>query len=223
MKSLKHLPRAIKTWFKPKIFCISVQRTGTTSVGQFFIDHGYPVATWNYSRQNEWSLKWFKGDYEAIFKSNSFRFNQVFEDDPWWCGDFYRVLFHRFPSARFILIERDADRWFDSMKRHSHNRNLGNAHMHATLYNRLGDFYRIDPTDEQFYSAKIDNLLSLDESHRDHYTSLYHRRNREVIHFFDSFGKERLCHLALEDKDKWQKLGSYFSLQVDPKYDVHVR
>ena len=38
-----------------KIFCISFQRTGTTSVGQFFKDHGYLVATNPVSRANDWA------------------------------------------------------------------------------------------------------------------------------------------------------------------------
>ena len=65
--------------------------------------------------KDNWTNKWFEGDYDFIFDDYRFKLSQVFEDDPWWCSDFYKVLFHRFPRSKFILIERDADRWFDSM------------------------------------------------------------------------------------------------------------
>ena len=128
------LPKVLKTLWSPKIFCISVQRTGTTSVGQFFRQHGFRVCTWDVSHKNEWSNSWLKGDYNAIFKSKDFAVNQVFEDDPWWCNDFYKVLFHRFPQAKFVMLERDSDKWFDSMVKHSRGKTLGNTHRHAIIY-----------------------------------------------------------------------------------------
>src|SRR5690554_6122442 len=109
-KKIKKASKIIKAFSQPKIFCISVQRTGTTSVGQFFREHNYRVATWTISRRNDWTVKWFKGDYENIFNSFDFKTSQVFEDDPWFCLDFYKVLFHRFPNSKFVLVERDADK-----------------------------------------------------------------------------------------------------------------
>ena len=137
LSKIKAIPGVLRAISSPKIFCISVQRTGTTSVGQFFRDHNFRVATWNDSRKNNWTLNWIKGDHKRIFESRDFKLNQVFEDDPWWCLDFYKILFHRFPNAKFILIERDADRWFDSMVSHSNGKTLGNTHQHTLLYNRL--------------------------------------------------------------------------------------
>ena len=74
-----------------------------------------------------------EGDHERIFRSPEFNRYQVFEDDPWWISDFYKVLFHRFPDARFVILERDADRWFDSMVSHSKGHTLGNSHLHAQI------------------------------------------------------------------------------------------
>ena len=102
-----------------KVFCISYQRTGTTSVGRFFSDHGLKVATYKVNRNNGWTESWFRGDYEAIFRSDDFGIYDIFEDDPWWCLEFYKFLFYRFPDALFVHFQRDADRWFESMIRHS--------------------------------------------------------------------------------------------------------
>lgn len=206
---------------EPKIFCISFQRTGTTSTGKFFKDHGYHVAGYNRSRKNDWTLKWFSGNHEAIFNSTDFRLFQVFEDDPWWCLDFYKVLFHRFPSARFILFERDSDAWFNSMVAHSGGKTLGNTYRHSKIYRREVEFYKLFGSRE-LYSREVDNLLPMANMHRDHYTSLYELRIREVKEFFNQFDATRLFVGKLEDSQKWIKLGDFIGIQVDDAYDVHV-
>ena len=87
-----------------KVFCISIQRSGTTSVGDFFVHFGYPTAGHGDSRNNSWSKHWYDGDLESIFSSNDFLSYQVFQDDPWWLPEFYKVLYYRFPNAKFVLM-----------------------------------------------------------------------------------------------------------------------
>ena len=55
-----------------RIFCISMQRSGTTSVGNFFSSFGYPVATNSIAWKNKWSKYWYNGDYDSIFSSKEF-------------------------------------------------------------------------------------------------------------------------------------------------------
>lgn len=206
--------------FKPKIFCISFQRTGTTSVGVFFHENNYRVATYAIARKNDWTLKWFKGDYESIFNSLDFKSSQVFEDDPWWCQDFYKILYHRFPRSKFILFERDADKWFDSMISHSGGKSLGNTYRHSRIYRRENEFYKLGL--KTLYSREIDNLLPLTEAERTHYTSLYILRNKEIKEFFKEHDNKRLFCCRLEDPDKWQKLGRYLNLKISSDYQVHA-
>ncbi len=213
---------AIKINRKPLIFCISFQRTGTTSVGQFFKDHDFRVATSYISRTYNWTSKWFNGDYESIFNSLEFRSHQVFEDDPWWCLQFYKVLYHRFPNSKFILLERDADKWFDSMVTHSSGKTLGNTFIHSHLYRREREYYDLSDNSSN-YTQKTDNLLQLTERHRLHYTDLYKLRIKEIKEYFDFFDKDRLFYGNLEDSEKWEKIGSYCGFSVDPNYEVHIR
>ena len=107
-KSLKSLviqrfPKLRWKGDKTRIFCIALQKTGTTSVGDFFTYFGYPTARYKHSRDNAWTRSWFDGNYEAIFDTEDFKQRQVFEDDPWWCLDFYKYLlrhkFNRCPGA----------------------------------------------------------------------------------------------------------------------------
>jgi hypothetical protein len=209
---------------KGKIFCISMQRNGTTSVGDFLADHGYRVARWGDSRSNRWTYKWHIGDYESIFKSLAFRSFQAFEDDPWWMPDFYRVLNHRFPNAKFILFYRDPDKWFDSMKKHSQGKTLGNTYRHCRVYRRMTEYYEKIDSDPNFCPAlndEIDNLLTLDESIREHYKKIYFEYNREAIEFFKKHGPEKLFHARLEDESKWKDLGDFLGIKVKSDYNVH--
>lgn len=206
----------------PKIFCISLQRTGTTSTGQFFRDHGYSVATHSLNVKNNWTSFYWRGDYESIFRSYDFKRSIVFEDDPWWLNDFYKVLYHRFPDSKFILLERNTDQWFDSMIAHSNGKTIGNTHLHCSLYNRLYEFHKTKLGYENIYTNNIDNALPLGEEQREHYTRFYEIRNREVKLFFNNHDNTRLFNASLSDSDLWQKLGEFFSISVTKTYNVHL-
>ena len=207
---------------KPKIFCISLQRTGTTSTGQFFKDHGYAVATYGVGLANAWTLHYWTGNYESIFRSYDFKTSLVFEDDPWWLNDFYKVLYHRFPDSKFILLERDADKWFDSMVSHSRGKTLGNTHIHCAQYQRLKEFYETASGHENAYTDVVDSALPLSEAQREHYTSFYSIRNKEVKLFFQHHDVNRLFNADLDDGDLWQKMGRFFHTDVQGGYNIHL-
>ena len=118
-KRSKRLLRSVFHRKADKVFCVSMQRNGTTSVGSFFRDFGYRRAGWPADEKNNWSESWYEGHYERIFSSIDFRAANAFEDSPWWLPGFYKILFHRFPNSKFILFTRDPDLWFESMVKHS--------------------------------------------------------------------------------------------------------
>ena len=208
-----------------RIFCISMQRSGTTSVGKFFRDCGLKWAGWPADEANDWSGSWYKGDYEAIFASKDFRAANAFEDSPWWLPGFYRILFNRFPGSRFVLLTRDPDAWFQSMMRHSAGNVIGNARIHCTIYRReleyLGLLYRgeIDEKIEnQIYSEKT---LKITPAHAEHYKAIYRLHNTEVREFFDSNAPGSLHVGELDDHAKWQRLGKFIGVQVPAGYESH--
>lgn len=205
-----------------KIFCISMQRNGTTSVGDFFKHFGYSVAKWRDSWRNQWSLSWYNGDFESIFNSNDFKSYQVFEDDPWWLPEFYKILYHRFPHATFILFTRDSDAWFQSMLANANGQTLGNTKRHCKAYRREKEYYQKLDTNPTFHPSNnsIDKLLTL-VGHEQHYKDLYEIRNRELIDFFTENDSSRLIHCKLEDPDKWKKLGSFYNIHVPDNFTIH--
>lgn len=205
-----------------RIFCISMQRNGTTSVGDFFEHFGYPTARWSDSWENQWSKYWYDGDFESIFNSKEFKSFQVFEDDPWWLPEFYKILYHRFPGSKFILFTRDSESWFKSMLSHSNGQTLGNTKRHCKVYRREIEFYQKLETDNDFKPTEdeIDNLLPL-LGHEKHYRDLYEIRNKEIIDFFEKKDPSRLFHCDLADSNKWQKLGEYFKIDIPNDFKIH--
>ena len=200
-----------------------MQRNGTTSVGDFYEEFGFARAGWFHTKKNDWSKKYFDGDYEAIFNSDDFVENIVFEDGPWSIGDFYKVLFHRFPKAKFVLITRDPDEWFDSMVSHSNGRTLGNTFRHSCVYNRETEYYDKIGGTHDYESNEVDNLLELNEEHRNHYVQYYIIRHRQLFDFFLSKNPSgsRLIHLDLKDESKWVKLAEFSGFMVPNDYRIH--
>jgi hypothetical protein len=47
--------------------------------------------------QHGWTKLWLDGNFEQIFQSTEFLEADVFEDDPWWCPEFYK-----FPKLLFV-------------------------------------------------------------------------------------------------------------------------
>ena len=201
-----------------KIFCISYQRTGTTSVAKFFRQCGYKVVDWSFDRKT-WTQYYLDGDYERIFSSDKFKEFQVFEDHPWFLLDFYKYLYHRFPEARFVHFVRDSDTWFKSLK-HLYDEVHDSAifYWHFKTYGLLDEYYGM------LENSNLDELprLQIDESQREHYIRVYEMANKEITRFFNAHDRERIVQLELEDPDKWKKLAEYFGIEGDVYTDVHA-
>ena len=229
----RYIPRRIKQGIvywnnltkwkgRSRYFCISMQRTGTTSVGDFFDYLGYPTARYPQSARLGWSKYWYDGDFERIFKSHVFKSSQLFEDNPWWYPEFYKVLYHRFPGSRFILFTRDSNAWFRSMTKHSGGNTLGNTRRHCKVYRREGEYYKNLDDDEKFKPSlnETDNLMQLSNL-SEHYIQLYEIRNREVREFFNEHDPDALFTCDLNDPHKWRKLGAFIGQPVPEGFVIH--
>lgn len=199
-----------------------MQRTGTTSVGNFFSHFGFSVSRWSDSKKSQWSKLWYEGDLESIFKSDYFKSTQLFEDGPWWFPDFYKILYHRFPNSKFILFTRDSESWFKSMLSHSNGQTLGNTKIHSKVYRREKEFYEALETNNNSKLLKDNSQIKLSLiGFEQHYRNLYEIRNKEIIAFFEKHNPNRLIHCDLSDVNKWQKLGSFLKIDVPKNFEVH--
>lgn len=209
---------------KRKVFCLSMQRSGTSSVGKFFRDFGFHWAGWPADELNEWSDACYRGDYESIFESPDFKYANAFEDSPWFTPDFYKVLYHRFPGAKFILLTRDPDAWFKSLLSHSDGNIIGKTKIHTKIYRREIEYLDLLATPE--FDDKVENLVNTEKTmklsgHGDHYKSIYSLYNREVCEFFKKCSPESLHSGSLEDPQKWLKIGKFLNIIVPDCYESH--
>jgi hypothetical protein len=164
------------------LFCVSMQRSGTTTVGDWLEAHGLVRAGFPTSSRQGWTMHWMRGEFENIFTSPEFQNAEIFEDDPWWCPDFYKILAERFPTARFILLCRDVDDWFDSLCHHSGGFNPGPSIVHAKIYRREDDIQKLIKENPQL-DPMAPGLLSILD-HESHYKSIYLQHNKDVRDYF---------------------------------------
>ena len=208
--------------WSPKVFCISMQRTGTTSVGRFFRDFGYRWAGWTADENNDWSTSWYEGDYKKIFSSIDFRAANAYEDSPWFLPGFYKILFHRFPKSKFVLWTRDPDAWFKSMVSLNGGDIIGRTRNHCKIYRREKEFFDLletngfDETAENEVHSK--KTMKLDKM-AEHYKQLYQLHTVEVKDFFKRHSSASLHVGTLEDPEKWVKLGKFLGINVPRDYE----
>lgn len=192
-----------------KIFCISMQRSGTTSVGNF-LEQWLKHASQPLARERLWARHWFQGNYEGIFSDPVFADHDVFEDSPFWYPDFYKFIYHRVPSSKFILLYRDTDSWFKSMIRHSKGFSLGRADIHAKVYRREEELRWLEKNIPGFEGGPAKALTLYDKA--GHYKAAYERHTEEVQRFFEANDPEALFCAPLNDDGVWQNLASWLGL-----------
>ena len=209
---------------EPKVFCLSMQRTGTTSVGKFLREFGYRCVGWSISEKNDWSGAWYNGDYESIFSSIDFRLANAYEDNPWWYPGFYGLLYRQFPGSKFILLERDPDTWFKSMVKHSRGNTLGRTKIHCKVYNRETEYRELLKHDD--FDERRENQLGTEKTMKltgrdEHYKAIYRNYNSAVKAFFKQQAPEALYADRLDNPNKWRNLGEFLGITVSPDYARH--
>lgn len=97
---------------KQKVFCVGFQKTGTTSLRDGLDKMGYRVAS---VYAGDLSIDQLRGCYVETGLELAKQYDAV-QDMPWPL--IYRELDAAFPGSKFILTERDPDRWYKSILGH---------------------------------------------------------------------------------------------------------
>lgn len=205
----------------PRLFCIAMQRTGTTSLGRFCADQlGLAVCEFDRAIANGWPRLWLAGEEERIFASPDFRTAEVFVDDPWWYPRAYERLALRFPEARFVLVTRDEDAWFRSLMAHSRGRSPGHTDVHAAVYGREAEFEALVARAGGRRPVNWQGLALA--GHEAHYKGRYRRHAEDARAWFAANAPDRLLELRLEDPDKFAALARHLGFPEGRYRDVHV-
>lgn len=181
----RHLhPLGVRSRRPDRLFCVSMQRSGTTTVGDWLEAHGLVRAGYPTSARMDWTMLWMQGKHEAIFGSEEFQQADLFEDDPWWCPNYYQFLAERFANARFILLTRDVNDWFASLCHHSGGYNPGRSDIHARIYHREADLSARLAQNQDLHPSQPGLLSVVDQEA--HYKAVYCQHNQAVKEFFSS-------------------------------------
>lgn len=127
-----------------KIFCIGLNKTGTTSIGDALAHFGFRRCGWDGARSHRLSICWHEGKMQPFLEVAS-NFD-AFEDLPW--PVVYKQMRAFYPRSKFILtVRRSEDVWLESITRHIRNRWIGHylvygAYMPREHPKRYLDKYR---------------------------------------------------------------------------------
>jgi hypothetical protein len=170
----------------PVVFCIGLNRTGTTTFGDACRILGFTRLGWVKTParfDSHFLLKaWERGDMEHLASVASEY--QVLEDLPWPLV--YPAMSEAFPDAKFALTRRTSvDVWLESQAKHTR----GSYGMHRKIYGSSN-------------AAEDPDL----------YRATYERHLREVREFFT--GSDRFVELCWEDGDGWKELCAFLDVPV---------
>ena len=201
---------------KPKVFCIGMNKTGTSTMTKIFKELNFRVAP---QIKQEKKIGEIKSQNEILeIKKFCWKYN-FFQDLPFSQGNFYQNIDKIFPKSKFILTIRDSNRWFESL-----------CNFHLIYFRKMGlDFENINQVKEKdlkkfnwiregyyydytknFWISEIkNNQISYNWNllyDKEHYISVYEKRNKEIIDYFKKRTEDLLIFDVNENKDVFKIL-----------------
>ncbi|XUU61083.1 sulfotransferase family protein [Erythrobacter sp. HA6-11] len=140
--------------FRPKVFCIGFQKTGTTSMSKALSVLGYRVKS---VFGDDLPLEILSEQYVRDGLKIAAQYDAV-EDMPWPL--LFRELDRTFPGSKFILTVRNTNSWFNSIT----------SHFGATP----------DPMQQLTYGVDAPCPVG----HETRYREAYEEHNRQVLSYF---------------------------------------
>lgn len=204
-----HDPLGLTNKFSGKIFCVGLNKTGTTSVEQALKEFKYPLGNQPAAEMllPDWNIR----DFSRIIRyCHSY---QAFQDIPFSLPETYRFLDEAFPDAKFILTIRDSkEQWFQSLVRFhtklfssDKSRPPTREDLENAAYRYKGFGLDVMKAAYNFPNAALYDFES--------YTNLYERHNRHVVEYFDN-RPGKLLILNVSETDAYQKLAAFLNITV---------
>ncbi|KAF2103456.1 hypothetical protein NA57DRAFT_31946 [Rhizodiscina lignyota] len=174
--------------FKPKVFVVGLNKTGTTSLGDALATLGYKRLGWKDLLSRKLFHDWYSGNLQHLIGLS--RTYDAFEDLPWTF--LYEEMATMYPDAKFILtLRNDEEKWWRSIHAHT-NRNGWVGH-------------------ELLYGSQFAN-----ESNKETYVSIYRSHNDRVREFFKD-QPHRLLELRIDNGLRWEELCEFLGKKNIPK------
>lgn len=194
---------------KPKIFCIGLNKTGTTSLGMFFEQQGYLVEP-----QIKCELlfkEYFNRNFDAIVKHCKNSRAVVFQDVPFSLPLTYPHLDNAFPQSKFILtIRENSDMWYNSiLKFHSDFYNKGKVPTFESLDNSKYVY--------QGWSWKLMHEVFINDKSKmyskNEFVDVYENHIESVKNYFKN-KSEKLIIIDVSKKEDLSKLCNWLKIET---------
>jgi hypothetical protein len=189
-----------------KIFIVGRNKTGTTSLKEVFENLGYVIG-------DQATAELFIDDYEKKDFSRILAYcdsAEVFQDAPFSWPETYQHVFKKYPSAKYILLEREnSEVWYNSITRF-HRKIIKNGA--AIDANDLKNFvYR----KKGFLWQAAQVVYGCDETtlyDKELYIKNYEDYNSEVKEFFKN--NTNFLQLVLSNTDAIEKLAVFINRPI---------
>ena len=193
-----------------RVFCIGINKTGTTSLARALRDLGFRVGN---QRSGELLLDAYaKREFQQIVEYC--RTAEAFQDIPFSLPFTFQILDCCFPGSKFILSVRDDDeQWYRSLVRF-HSKKFGDGKVPTVQNLKDADYCRTG------WIWKAHSLLfNLDEDEDPYDESILKRRYRlhiqRAVEYFR--GQRDFLLLNVADDDAYLRFCSF--LNREPQYD----
>lgn len=188
---------------KQKVFCVGLNKTGTTSLGAAMANLGYVVGN-----QHQAELlfdDWVKRDFSKLVKY--FRTAQFFQDVPMSYPYTYIAADQAFPGSKFILTVRDnPEQWYNSLINY-HGKLFGNGNIPPTAEDlkQANYVYKGFPYDSL---KKVLNVADEDLYNKEMLIDNYLLHNKIVQNYF-MYRENDLLVLNVAEKGAYKKLCTF--------------
>ena len=198
---------------RQKVFCVGLNKTGTTSLERLFIDLGYRVGSQRLG-ENLLDRAYCSGEWKPIVRFC--RTAEFFQDVPFSAPETFKVCDAHFPGSKFILTVRpSADEWWHSLVRfHSKLVRSYGAPSRESGVPTTADVKRVKYVRPGWVLDTIKCVWGTDEDDLYNYDQLTRRYLKHIEDVRTHF-RERpddLLEIDLSRDDSWTKFCSFMDL-----------
>lgn len=226
---MKFLKRINTFLHKPKVFCIGMNKTGTTTMLKTFKKLNFRAAPQIKQEQDIGDIN--SSNQHLKIKKFCWKYN-FFQDLPFSQGNFYQEIDQIFPKSKYILTVRDSEKWFESLCNFHlicfRNMGLNFKNIsevkkeHIKKFNWIKEGYYYNYT-KKFWISEFKNDQVIHDwnllYNKDHYIYVYEKRNKEIQRYFQKKKEDLLIFNVNENKDIL-KILDFLNMSKDLNFDL---